>query len=89
MRRVSGSPAAVCAPNAVEGLSTVGRPSRNRSGLRGTSSTGAATSSPRTSATGTAYDGTTRRGSQTIMASVVSTTAAPSASARIRFAVGS
>jgi hypothetical protein len=37
---------------------------------------------------GTAYDGTTRRGSHTIHARVESTTTSPSANARIRFAVG-
>ena len=56
-----------------------GRPVRTRCGA----------SSPRTSSTGTAYSGTTRRGSQTSSARVLSTTISPPSVARMRFSIGS
>ena len=55
----------------------------------GTSGAAHGTSEAATSATGTAYIGTTRRGSHTSTASVVSSTGTPSSEARTRLVTGS
>ena len=55
----------------------------------GTSGAVQGTSEARTSAGGTAYIGTTRRGSQTSAASVVSSTGTPASEARTRRVTGS
>ena len=51
--------------------------------------TAAGAISARTSSSGTAYVGTTRRGSQTSIARVLSTTVSPPSVARIRLSIGS
>jgi hypothetical protein len=57
---------------------------RNPVGSGESADAAAGTSSPRRSSSGTAYEGTTRRGSQTSSARVVSTTGRSPANARIR-----
>ena len=92
-RRSTISPEALCTVNGTLGSSTRSAVTSARG--TPTSSPGPAAagpagiSSPRTSCTGTAYDGTTRRGSQTSTARVLSTTVSPPSTAWIRFAVGS
>ena len=83
----------LCTPNGTLGSSTrsaVTSGSRTPASPSGPAAAApAGTSSPRTSPAGTAYDGTTRRGSQTSTARVLSTTVSPPSTARIRLAVGS
>ena len=91
--RSTASPAVLCTVNGIRGSST-------RSAVTSASATPtsppttpaaapAGTRSPRTSSTGTAYDGTIRLGSQTSTARVLSTIVSPPSTAWIRFAVGS
>jgi hypothetical protein len=73
-------PSDECEANAIPGC---------RTSRSGTGAGSAGTRSTRRSSDGIAYDGTTRRGSQTSIARVLSSTVSEPSLARIRFSVGS